>query len=400
MSETAVPTGENPVYLDYAATTPVDPRVAERMQACLTPDGDFANPASAHLPGRRARALVEAARAEVAGLLGAETREIVWTSGATESNNLAIAGAVRFNRARGRHLITSRTEHKAVLDVVRHLERSEDFEVTWLEPDEQGMIEPGQVREALRDDTVLVSLMHVNNEIGVIQDIAAIAEMTRERGILFHVDAAQSAGKIPIRLDEWPVDLLSLSAHKFYGPKGMGALFQRRRPRARVEPLILGGGHERGLRSGTLPTHQIVGMGTAAALAAEALVDEGERLLDLRRRVESRLLGLPGARLNGHPEQRVPGILNIGFEGVHGEALTAALDPYLAVSSGSACTSASAEPSYVLRALGRSDAEAESSLRLSLGRFSSERDADYAVETIEQAVSRLRALSPRTAGLG
>lgn len=400
MTDKARKSDREPVYLDYAATTPVDPRVAERMADCLTPDGIFANPASAHLPGRRARAMVEEARASVAGLLGAEPREIVWTSGATEANNLAIVGAARFHRDRGRHLVTSPTEHKAVVDVVRHLERQEGFEVTWLEPGQDGLVTVDQVAGALRNDTVLVSLMHVNNEIGVIQPIEEIARLTREQGILFHVDAAQAAGKLPIRLDEWPVDLLSVSAHKLYGPKGIGVLFQRRRPRARMEPLIRGGGQERGLRSGTLPTHQIVGMGVAAELAVQELADEGARLTGLRQRIEQRLLALPGTRLNGHTEQRVPGIVNISFDQVHGEALTAMLDPHVAVSSGSACSSATAEPSYVLRALGRSDSEAEGSLRLSVGRFTTERDVDRAVEWIERAVERLRALSPRASDSG
>ncbi|WP_406672341.1 aminotransferase class V-fold PLP-dependent enzyme [Natronospira sp.] len=386
-----------PIYLDYAATTPVDPLVAEAMAGCLTRDGCFANPASAHRPGREARRRVEAARVAVAELLGAEPREMVFTSGATESNNLAIAGAARFHRRRGGHLITSRTEHKAVIDVFRRLE-ADGFEVSWLTPAESGIVDPAQVAEAIRDDTVLISLMHVNNETGVIQDIAAIAEITRAQGVLLHVDAAQSVGKLPIRLQEWPVDLLSLSAHKFYGPKGVGALFLRRRPRARVEAMMLGGGHERGLRSGTLATHQIVGMGEAARLAIRDMGADRERILALRGKLEARLLAMPGVRLNGDPERRVAGTVNLGFDGVHGEALVAALDPYLAVSSGSACTSASAEPSYVLRALGRSDAQAESSLRLSLGRFTTEAEVDRAADCIEQAVSRLRALSPRSLG--
>ncbi|MEA5445432.1 aminotransferase class V-fold PLP-dependent enzyme [Gammaproteobacteria bacterium AB-CW1] len=386
-----------PIYLDYAATTPVDPLVAEAMAGCLTRDGCFANPASAHRPGREARRRVEAARFAVAELLGAEPREMVFTSGATESNNLAIAGAARFHRRRGGHLITSRTEHKAVIDVFRRLE-ADGFEVSWLTPAESGIVDPAQVAEAIRDDTVLISLMHVNNETGVIQDIAAIAEITRAQGVLLHVDAAQSVGKLPIRLQEWPVDLLSLSAHKFYGPKGVGALFLRRRPRARVEAMMLGGGHERGLRSGTLATHQIVGMGEAARLAIRDMGADRERILALRGKLEARLLAMPGVRLNGDPERRVAGTVNLGFDGVHGEALVAALDPYLAVSSGSACTSASAEPSYVLRALGRSDAQAESSLRLSLGRFTTEAEVDRAADCIEQAVSRLRALSPRSLG--
>lgn len=384
-----------PVYLDYAATTPVDPRVAEAMAGCLTLDGVFANPASAHGPGRAARERVEQARAELAGLLGAEPRELIFTSGATESNNLAIAGAARFHARKGRHLVTARTEHKAVIDVCRALER-EGLEVTWLEPGTDGIIAPDQVRAALREDTVLVSLMHANNEIGTVQDIAAIGETVRARGVLFHVDAAQSVGKLPLDLGSLPVDLLSISAHKFHGPKGVGALYQRRRPRARVQPLIHGGGHERGLRSGTLATHQIVGLGLAARLAGEERPDEARRLTDLRRRLVAGLRArVEGLRLHGDPEQRLPGLVNLYFPGVHGESLLAALDPHVSVSSGSACTSVSAEPSYVLRALGLSEAEAEASLRFSLGRFTGPEDVDYAIEQVASAVARLRALSPR-----
>ncbi len=386
---------KRPVYLDYAATTPVDPRVAEVMAGCLTRDGVFANPASAHGPGRAARERVEQARAQVAELIGAEPRELIFTSGATESNNLAIAGAARFHARRGRHIVTSRTEHKAVIDVCRALER-DGFEVTWLVPDASGIIAPEQVREAIRDDTVLVSLMLVNNELGTVQDVAAFGEITRERGILLHVDAAQAVGKLPVNLAEWPVDLLSLSAHKCYGPKGVGALYQRRRPRARVTPLMLGGGHERGLRSGTLATHQIAGLGEAARLLSDSLEAEVRHPGELRRRLEKGLLeGLSGAHLNGDPERRAPGTANLRFDGVHGEALLAALDPDMAVSSGSACTSVSAEPSYVLRALGLSDAEAEASIRFSVGRFTTAEEVDFAVERVVAAVTRLRELSPR-----
>lgn len=384
-----------PVYLDYAATTPVDERVVEAMTQCLTRDGLFANPASGHAPGRAARERVEEARAELAALLGAEPRELVFTSGATESNNLAIAGAARFHARHGRHLITSRTEHRAVIDVCAALER-EGFEVTWLEPGKEGIIQPDQVQEALREDTVLVSLMHANNELGTVQDIAAIGEILRPQGVLFHVDAAQSAGKLPLDLAQLPVDLLSVSAHKFYGPKGIGALYQRRRPRARVSPLIHGGGHERGLRSGTLATHQIVGLGMAARIAREEMAEEGERLRALRQRLLDGLCQrLDGVHLNGAAEPRLPGLINLRFAGVHGEALLAALDPHVSLSSGSACASATAEPSYVLRALGLTDAEAEASLRFSLGRFSTEAEVDDSIAQVVAAVERLRAISPR-----
>ncbi|MDQ2068719.1 aminotransferase class V-fold PLP-dependent enzyme [Natronospira bacteriovora] len=383
-----------PIYLDYAATTPADPRVVADMMECLGPDGCYANPASDHPAGRAARERVEQAREQVARLIGAEPREVIFTSGATESNNLAITGAARFHRDRGRHIVTSPTEHKAVVDVCRSLER-EGFEITWLEPDRRGLVDAGQLRAALRDDTILVSLMHVNNEIGVTQDVAGLAAIARERGVLFHVDAAQSAGKLPIRLDQWPVDLLSLSAHKFYGPKGVGALFLRRRPRARVEALMHGGGHERGLRSGTLATHQIVGLGRAAEIAREEQAGEHARLQSLRQRLLDGLLALSDVSVNGHTEQCVPGILNLHFGGLHGEALKAWLEPHLAVSGGSACTSAHVAPSYVLRALGRSDAEAERSLRLSLGRFTTEAEVEQAIAVFREAVPRLRALSPR-----
>jgi cysteine desulfurase len=384
---------ELPIYLDYMATTPVDPRVAERMTEWLTGDR-FGNPASStHAYGRRAAAAVETARAQVAALLDADPREVVWTSGATEANNLAIKGAAWFHEARGRHIVTARTEHKAVVDTCAALERR-GFDITWLVPGDSGIVEPAQLESALREDTILVSLMHANNETGVVQDIAAFGEMTRPRGILLHVDAAQSAGKLPIDLATLPVDLMSFSGHKFYGPKGVGALYVRRRPRARIDALIHGGGHEGGLRSGTLATHQIVGMGAAARIAAESLVSEAERLRDLRDRLFEGLSAIPAMRLNGDRERRLPGHLSLAFECVHGESLLAALDPYLSVSSGSACTSASGSGSYVLRALGLPEALVESSLRLSLGRFTTPAEVERARACITSAVERLRTLSP------
>ena len=379
------------IYLDYAATTPVDPRVAEKMASCLTCDGLFANPASMHAPGRAARGAVEAARGQVAGLIGATPLEIVFTSGATESDNLAIKGAAHFHHDKGRHLITSRIEHKAVLDACKQLEK-EGFEVSWLKPDSDGLIQPAAVAAALRDDTVLVSIMHANNELGTINDIAAIAALVHARGALLHVDAAQSAGKIPVDVKALDVDLMSLAAHKMYGPKGVGALYVRRKPRALLEPLIHGGGHEQGLRSGTLPTHQIVGMGEAARLAKEHLAEEMPRLAKLRDRLWKGLQASPGLILNGHPTERVPGLLNVSFPGVEGESLLYACEG-LAVSSGSACSAANKEPSFVLRALGRDDQLAGSSLRFSLGRFSTEADVDEAVAIVNAQYERLRALA-------
>ena len=379
------------IYLDYAATTPVDPRVAEKMASCLTCDGLFANPASMHAPGRAARGAVEAARGQVAGLIGATPLEIVFTSGATESDNLAIKGAAHFHHDKGRHLITSRIEHKAVLDACKQLEK-EGFEVSWLKPDSDGLIQPAAVAAALRDDTVLVSIMHANNELGTINDIAAIAALVHARGALLHVDAAQSAGKIPVDVKALDVDLMSLAAHKMYGPKGVGALYVRRKPRALLEPLIHGGGHEQGLRSGTLPTHQIVGMGEAARLAKEHLAEEMPRLAKLRDRLWQGLQANPGLILNGHPTERVPGLLNVSFPGVEGESLLYACEG-LAVSSGSACSAANKEPSFVLRALGRDDQLAGSSLRFSLGRFSTEADVDEAVAIVNAQYERLRALA-------
>ncbi|MBV0934088.1 IscS subfamily cysteine desulfurase [Marinobacterium weihaiense] len=382
-----------PIYLDYAATTPVDPRVAEKMVECLTPDGNFGNPASrSHLFGWKAEEAVENARRQVADLLGADPREIVWTSGATESDNLAIKGVARFYSKKGKHIITSKIEHKAVLDPCRQLER-EGFEVTYLEPDSNGIITPQQVADALRDDTILVSLMHVNNEIGTVTDIAAIGEITRDKGVLFHVDAAQSVGKLPIDMSTMKVDLLSVCAHKIYGPKGVGALYVRRKPRVRLEALIHGGGHERGMRSGTLPTHQIVGMGEAFRVAGEEMAAETERLESLRQRLWDGVKDMEEVHVNGSTELRVPGILNISFAFVEGESLLMSIKD-LAVSSGSACTSASLEPSYVLRALGLNDELAHSSIRFSLGRFTTEEEVDYAVEQVRHAVDKLRELSP------
>ena len=382
-----------PIYMDYSATTPVDPRVAEKMCACLTPDGTFGNPSSrSHSFGWEADTLVSEARADVAGLINADPKEIVWTSGATESDNLAIKGAAHFYHKKGKHIVTCKTEHKAVLDTCRQLER-EGFEVTYLDPEPSGLIDPDKFRAALREDTILVSIMHVNNEIGVIQDIESMGEITRERKIVFHVDAAQSAGKAPIDLQRLKVDLMSFSAHKIYGPKGIGALYVRRKPRVRLEAQMHGGGHERGMRSGTLATHQIVGMGEAFRIAREEMASENERVRALRRRLWDGLKGMEQAFLNGDEEQRVAGNLNVSFAFVEGESLIMALKD-LAVSSGSACTSASLEPSYVLRALGREDELAHSSLRFTLGRFSTEEEVDYAVSKIGQQVERLRELSP------
>ncbi len=388
MSET-----KHPIYLDYAATTPVDPRVAEKMMACLTMEGNFGNPASrSHSFGWNAEAAVEEARRQVAGLVNADPREIIWTSGATESDNLALKGVAHFYRKKGRHIVTSRTEHKAVLDSCRQLER-EGYEVTYLTPEENGLLDLDKLKSALRDDTILVSIMHVNNEIGVIQDIAAIGEITRERGILFHSDAAQSAGKVPIDLAEMKVDLMSFSAHKIYGPKGIGALYVRRKPRVRLEAQMHGGGHERGMRSGTLPTHQIVGMGEAFRIAREEMAEENARLLGLRNRLLNGLKDIEEVYINGDLERRIPGNLNVSFNFVEGESLIMALKD-MAVSSGSACTSASLEPSYVLRALGREDELAHSSIRFTLGRFTTAEEVDFVVETVRRKVDKLRELSP------
>lgn len=382
-----------PIYMDYSATTPVDPRVADALCSYLTPDGRFGNPASrSHQFGWDADDAVQEARGQVAALINADPKEIVWTSGATESDNLAIKGVAHFYQKKGKHIVTCKTEHKAVLDTCRQLER-DGFEVTYLDPEPSGLLDLAKLEAALRDDTILVSVMHVNNEIGVIQDIAAIGEMTRQRKILLHVDAAQSAGKVPIDLGEMKVDLLSLSAHKVYGPKGIGALYVRRKPRVRLEAQMHGGGHERGMRSGTLPTHQIVGMGEAFRIAHEEMAQENERILHLRNRLWDGIRDMEEVYLNGDLEQRIAGNLNISFAFVEGESLIMALKD-IAVSSGSACTSASLEPSYVLRALGREDELAHSSIRFTIGRFTKEEEVDYVVKVIRDQVGRLRELSP------
>jgi cysteine desulfurase len=382
-----------PVYLDYAATTPADDRVVARMVECLGRQGCFANPASSsHVPGREARGRVETARRQVAALIGARPTEIIWTSGATESNNLAIKGAARFHADRGRHIVTSRIEHKAVLDTCRQLEK-EGWQVSYVLPGPGGIVGPAQVEAVLRPDTVLVSVMFVNNEIGTVNEVEAIGRLCHERGVLFHVDAAQAAGKLPLDVEVVGADLLSLSAHKVYGPKGIGALYLRGSPKSRLEPLIHGGGHEWGMRSGTLATHQIVGMGEAFRIAAEELEAERQRLRALREQLWVGIAGLGGVHLNGDPERRVPGVLNLSFEGVEGESLLFALRE-LAISSGSACTSASREASYVLRALGRDDQLAQSSLRFSLGRYSTEAEVDFAIRVVREQVNWLRSLGP------
>lgn len=389
-----------PVYLDHAATTPVDPRVAAAMAQCLTAQGEFGNPASAsHAYGGAAAALVEAGRAQVAACAGAAPAEVVWTSGATEANNLAIFGVAQYYREQGRHIVTARTEHKAVLDPCRELERR-GWRVTRLAPDGEGVIHPGQVAEALQADTVLVSIMHVNNEIGVIQDISAIAAACAQHGLArLHVDAAQSVGKIAVDFAQLGADLMSLSAHKVYGPKGVGALLVSRRggreQRAPVQltALQFGGGQERGLRAGTVATHQVVGMGLAFELARTAPPSEAERIAVLRERLWRGLASLGGTFRNGHAQRSVPHVLNASFAGVEGESLLAAVRGRIAVSTGSACTSALQEPSYVLRALGRDDTLSESSLRFGLGRNTSESDIDTAIEAVTQAVSRLRKIS-------
>jgi cysteine desulfurase len=382
-----------PIYLDYASTTPVDPAVADQMVEFLTPSGQFGNPASrSHMFGWQAEAAVEEARSDVASLIGADPREIVWTSGATEANNLAIKGCAHFNTRKGKHIITSRIEHKAVLDTCRQLER-EGFEVTYLDPDKNGLIQPQTVADALRDDTTVVSIMHVNNELGTLNDIAAIGKICRENKIFFHVDAAQSAGKTAIDVEAMNVDMMSFSAHKIYGPKGIGALYVRRKPRVRIEAQMHGGGHERGMRSGTLPTHQIVGMGAAFKLGKECLDSEMARIVKLRERLWQGVSDMEEVYLNGSEQQHVPGIINISFAFVEGESLIMALRD-LAVSSGSACTSASLEPSYVLRALGLNDEMAHSSIRFSIGRFTTEEDIDKAIAKIRHAVEKLRELSP------
>jgi cysteine desulfurase len=382
-----------PIYLDYSATTPVDPRVAEKLCSYLTLDGEFGNPASrSHVFGWHADEAVEEARAQVAALLSADPKEIVWTSGATESNNLAIKGAAQFYKGKGKHIITCKTEHKAVLDTCRHLER-EGFEVTYLDPEPNGLVDLQKLEAALRPDTILVSLMHVNNEIGVIQDLAAIGKLTRAKGVLFHTDAAQSAGKVPIDVNAMNIDLLSLSAHKVYGPKGIGALYVRRKPRVRLEAQMHGGGHERGMRSGTLPVHQCVGMGEAFRIAKAEMAQESERIRMLRDRLYNGLKNIEEVYVNGDMERRIAGNLNISFNYVEGESLIMALKD-IAVSSGSACTSASLEPSYVLRALGRNDELAHSSIRFTLGRFTTEEDVDYTIKLVKEKIGKLRELSP------
>ncbi len=382
-----------PIYLDYAATTPVDPAVAEAVGRCLTGPEWIGNASSTtHVFGRRAAEAVEQARAEVAALVGAAPEEIIFTSGATESNNLAVLGAARANADRGRHVVSSRIEHKAVLDPLKRLEK-EGFTVTLISPDRTGRVDPAAVAAALRAETVLVSMMLVNNEIGVIQDIAAIGALCRARGVLFHSDAAQAAGKIPLDVRALPLDFMSITAHKLYGPKGIGALYVRSGSRARLQPVLFGGGQERGLRPGTPPTHQIVGFGVACGLARRGLSAEHARQTDLRARLWQGLARLGGVHANGEGAPCVPGILNVSFEGVEGESLVAGVRE-LAVSTGSACNSASAEPSYVLRALGRDTQLAQSSLRLSFGRFSLPEHIDLAIEAIRREVTRLRALSP------
>ena len=384
---------KHPIYLDYSATTPVDQRVAEKMCSYLTREGVFGNPASrSHAFGWEAEAAVEEARRQIASLVGANPKEIVFTSGATESDNLAIKGVAHFYKKNGKHIVTSKTEHKAVLDTCRQLER-EGYEVTYLDPEPDGLMDLKKLEDALREDTILVSIMHVNNEIGVIQDIAAIGELCRDRKILFHVDAAQSPGKVPINLEELKVDLMSFSAHKVYGPKGIGALYVQRKPRVRLEAQMHGGGHERGMRSGTLATHQIVGMGEAFRIAAEEMEEENRRISALRDRLWGGLEDIEEVYVNGDLDQRIPGNINISFNYVEGESLLMALKD-LAISSGSACTSASLEPSYVLRALGRNDELAHSSIRFSIGRFTTEEDVDYTIEHVRTAVAKLRELSP------
>ena len=380
-----------PIYLDYSATTPVDPRVAAKMIPWLTEH--FGNPASrSHAYGWEAEKAVEDAREQVAALVNADAKEIIWTSGATESNNLAIKGAAHFYQGKGKHIITVKTEHKAVLDTVRELER-EGFEGTYLDVQENGLIDLEVLKAAIRPDTIVVSVMFVNNEIGVVQPIAEIGELCREKGVVFHVDAAQATGKVEIDLAKLPVDLMSLASHKTYGPKGMGALYVRRKPRIRIEAQMHGGGHERGMRSGTLPVHQIVGMGLAFEIARQEMAEENERITALHKRLLDGLSDIEQVFVNGDLTRRVPHNLNISFNFVEGESLIMGVKG-LAVSSGSACTSASLEPSYVLRALGRSDELAHSSLRMTIGRFTTVEEIDYAVATLKDRVAKLRELSP------
>lgn len=384
---------QSTIYLDYASTTPVDPRVASKMMKFLTPDGEFGNPASrSHRFGWKADEAVEEARSHVANLVNCDPREIVWTSGATEADNLAVKGVARFYKSKGNHIITSKIEHKAVLDPCRQLER-EGFEVTYLEPSEGGVINPEDVKAAMKDSTILISLMHINNELGSLNDLTKIGHIAREAGAFFHVDAAQSTGKVDIDLSKLPVDLMSFSAHKTYGPKGIGALFVRRKPRVRIEALIHGGGHERGMRSGTLATHQIVGMGEAFRIAKEEMKQDNDKIKAFHEKFLREAMKIEHAYLNGDLENKVPNILNISFNFVEGESLIMGLKD-IAVSSGSACTSASLEPSYVLRALGRKDELAHSSIRFSFGRFTKEEDIDKTLSILHNVVERLRELSP------
>ena len=384
---------QSTIYLDYASTTPVDPRVASKMMKFLTPDGEFGNPASrSHRFGWKADEAVEEARSHVANLVNCDPREIVWTSGATEADNLAVKGVARFYKSKGNHIITSKIEHKAVLDPCRQLER-EGFEVTYLEPNEGGVINPQDVKAAMKDSTILISLMHINNELGSLNDLTEIGNIAREAGTFFHVDAAQSTGKVDIDLSKLPVDLMSFSAHKTYGPKGIGALFVRRKPRVRIEALIHGGGHERGMRSGTLATHQIVGMGEAFRIAKEEMNQDNDKIKAFHEKFLREAMKIEHAYLNGDIENKVPNILNISFNFVEGESLIMGLKD-IAVSSGSACTSASLEPSYVLRALGRKDELAHSSIRFSFGRFTKEEDIDKTLSILHNVVERLRELSP------
>ena len=382
-----------PIYFDYASTTPADPRVVKKMQECLSLDGNFGNPASrSHSFGWKAEEATEEARSNVASLVNCDPREIVWTSGATESDNLAIKGSARFNKSKGNHIITSKVEHKAVLDSCRQLER-EGFEISYLDPNSNGIITPEMVLNSITDKTILVSLMHINNEIGVINDIESIGKITREKGIIFHVDAAQSTGKLPIDLSKLEIDLMSFSAQKTYGPKGIGAMYARRKPRVRLEAQIHGGGHERGMRSGTLATHQIVGMGEAFRIAKEDMFEDNIRIKSLRDKFWEGLKDMEEVYLNGDPEHRAAGFLNVSFNYVEGESLIMALKD-IAVSSGSACTSASLEPSYVLRAIGLKDELAHSSIRFAIGRFTTEEEIDYTIGLVRNAVEKLRELSP------
>ena len=382
-----------PIYLDYASTTPVDERVASKMMEFMTVDSNFGNPASrSHSFGWQADEAVELARSHVANLVNCDPREIVWTSGATEADNLAIKGIANFYKSKGKHIITSKIEHKAVLDPCRQLERH-GFEVTYLEPNAGGLITPDAIKEVLREDTILVSIMHINNELGTINDIGAIGDLTRENGIFFHVDAAQSTGKIDIDLNELKVDLMSFSAHKTYGPKGVGALFVRRRPRVRIEAQIHGGGHERGMRSGTLASHQIVGMGEAFRIAKSEMQKDKEKIIDIHEYFLNEVMKIEEIYINGDLSNKVPHILNVSFNFIEGESLIMGLKD-VAVSSGSACTSASLEPSYVLRALGRKDELAHSSIRFSFGRFTTHKDADDTIQLLLKVVDRLRELSP------